>query len=107
MLSGLFGVGGGFIIVPALVFFTRMGVHRAVATSLLVITLVCASGLSSFLLGGGGLPLAVTAWFAIGGILGMAIGTVVARRLSPVGLQKVFAVAIVGIAIFVLAKNLA
>ena len=106
VLSGLFGVGGGFIIVPALVFFTHMSVHRAVATSLLVIALVCASGLTSFLVGGGGLPLALTTLFGLGGVAGMRLGTVIARRLSPVGLQKLFAVAIVSIAIFVLAKNL-
>ena len=48
VLSGLFGVGGGFVIVPALVLFSGMGIHRAVATSLLVITLVSASGLTSY-----------------------------------------------------------
>ncbi|NJM30301.1 MAG: TSUP family transporter, partial [Rhizobiales bacterium] len=43
-LSGLLGVGGGFLIVPALVLVTRMGVHRAVATSLLVISVIGVSG---------------------------------------------------------------
>ena len=106
VLSGLFGVGGGFIIVPALVLFTRMSVHRAVATSLLVIALVCASGLASFLVGGGALPLSLTALFVGGGVSGMALGTVVAKRLSPVGLQQLFALAIVAVALFVLMKNL-
>jgi uncharacterized protein len=35
-LSGMFGVGGGFVIVPALILFSGMAIHRAVATSLLV-----------------------------------------------------------------------
>ena len=36
----MFGVGGGFIIVPALVMFSGMGMQRAIGTSLLVITLI-------------------------------------------------------------------
>lgn len=39
-LSGFFGVGGDFLIVPALLVITQMSIHRAVATSLLVITLI-------------------------------------------------------------------
>lgn len=49
-LSGLFGVGGGFVIVPGLVLFSGMPIHRAVATSLLVIVLISVSGITSFLI---------------------------------------------------------
>jgi hypothetical protein len=52
VLSGLFGVGGGFVVVPALVLFSGMGIHRAVATSLLVIALVSAAGVASKMLAG-------------------------------------------------------
>ncbi len=48
-LSGMFGIGGGFLIVPALVLVTRMGVHRAVATSLLIIAAIGSSGAVSAL----------------------------------------------------------
>ena len=63
VLSGLFGVGGGFVVVPALVLFTGMGIHRAVATSLLVIALVSASGVASYLAAGRPLPLELTGLF--------------------------------------------
>jgi uncharacterized membrane protein YfcA len=43
VLSGLFGVGGGFVIVPALVLFSGMEMRRAVGTSLLAISLVSAA----------------------------------------------------------------
>ena len=75
MLSGLFGVGGGFVIVPALVLFTGMGIHRAVATSLLVIALVERLGR--------GLvprrrprrcPWALTGLFVVGGVAGHGVG---------------------------------
>lgn len=107
VLSGLFGVGGGFVVVPALVLFSGMGIHRAVATSLLVIALVSASGVASYLIAGQRLAADVTTLFVLGGVAGLGLGTVFARRLSPVALQKVFAVAIVMVAAFVIVKNVA
>src|SRR5690606_14980958 len=84
ILSGLFGVGGGFVVVPALVLFSGMGIHRAVATSLLVIALVSASGVAAKLLAGETLAMNVTLLFIIGGIVGLGLGTLFARTLSPV-----------------------
>ncbi|MCA9071805.1 MAG: sulfite exporter TauE/SafE family protein, partial [Planctomycetaceae bacterium] len=57
ILSGMFGVGGGFVIVPALVLFSGMKIHQAVATSLMVIFLVSLSGVSSYLAAGNHLSL--------------------------------------------------
>ncbi len=47
ILSGMFGVGGGFIIVPALILFSSMSMSRAAGTSLMVISMVSASGIVS------------------------------------------------------------
>ena len=105
VLSGLFGVGGGFVIVPALVLFSSMGIHRAVATSLLVIALVSAAGLASYVAAGQRFDAGVTSLFVAGGVLGLYAGTWVGRSLSPVRLQKAFAVVIVAVAAFVIAKN--
>ena len=108
VLSGLFGVGGGFVIVPALVLVTGMGIHRAVATSLLVIALVGASGVASYVAAGRPLPLALTApvrgrraW------RGWNSGTLLGRRLGGPGLQKLFASAMVAVAAFIVLKSLA
>lgn len=107
ILSGLFGVGGGFVVVPALVLFSGMSIHRAVATSLLVIALVSASGVASKLLASEALAAGVTMLFVGGGITGLGLGTLFARNLSPVKLQKVFAAVIVAVAAFVIMKNVA
>jgi hypothetical protein len=107
ILSGLFGVGGGFVIVPALVIFSGMGIHRAVATSLLVIALVSASGLTSHLLSGRTVLLGVVGLFAAGGVGGMLAGNRLSRRISGPALQRTFAVAIVCVAAYILARNLA
>ena len=48
LLSGLFGVGGGFLIVPALLFITQVSMRQAVATSLLIICVVGGTGFASF-----------------------------------------------------------
>jgi uncharacterized membrane protein YfcA len=100
VLSGLFGIGGGFVIVPALVLVSAMSIHRAVATSLLVIPLVSISGIAMHWWKLGELAVAVTLLFVIGGVVGMWIGTAVGRRLSATMLQKVFAVVIVAVAVF-------
>ena len=67
ILSGLFGVGGGFVIVPSLVLFSGMAVHRAVGTSLLVITLVSMAGVTSHLLSGRTISVDTALLFVTGG----------------------------------------
>ena len=106
VLSGLFGVGGGFVIVPALVLMGGMAIHRAVATSLMVITLVSASGVTSYLAAGRPLALILTGLFVLGGIGGMGLGTRLSRKLSSPRLQKGFAVALVAVAAFIITQNL-
>jgi uncharacterized membrane protein YfcA len=106
ILSGLFGVGGGFIIVPALVLVSGMAMHRAVATSLVVITLVSVSGVLSYLIAGRPVEWMLTGLFAVGGIIGMTLGTQWSRRLSGPILQQGFAVALVVVAAFVITRNL-
>lgn len=106
VLSGAFGVGGGFVIVPALMLFSGMAIHRAVGTSLMVIALVSVSGVASQLLAGRTISAVVTVLFIIGGIGGMFAGQRIGRRLSGPTLQKVFVVAILVVAVFVIIRNL-
>lgn len=106
ILSGMFGVGGGFIIVPALILFSSMSMSRAVGTSLMVISLVSASGIVSQLWIGQSITLGITAFFVAGGLFGLALGQSVAHRLSASMLQRVFSVAILLVAAFVIIKNL-
>jgi len=107
VLSGLFGVGGGFVIVPSLVLFSGMGIHRAVATSLLVIAVISGAALASYAVAGQLLDAWTTGFFVAGGVIGLAAGTWVGRAVSPVQLQKVFSAVIVAVAVFVILKNLA
>jgi uncharacterized membrane protein YfcA len=106
VLAGLFGVGGGFIIVPALVVFGGLPVRRAIGTSLLVIALISAAGTANHLASGRDLPLEVAGPFAMGSLVGLFAGSGLAHRLSGPALQRVFAASLVGVAAFVLLRTL-
>ncbi|MGD9649096.1 MAG: sulfite exporter TauE/SafE family protein, partial [Pirellulales bacterium] len=106
VLAGMFGVGGGFIIVPALVVFSGMGIQRAIGTSLLVITLIGASGTASHLLAGKELTLSTAGIFTLGSLAGLFAGAGLANRLAGPVLQRVFAAAIVVVAVFVMVRTL-
>jgi uncharacterized membrane protein YfcA len=93
LLSGLFGVGGGFMIVPALMAVIELGIHRAVAASLVIITVIGISGAGSALLEGV-LPWNILIPFISGSIMGMFAGRLVAARIAGPILQRIFASAI-------------
>lgn len=104
ILSGLFGVGGGFLIVPMLVYITRMGIHRAVATSLVIISVIGLTGAFTALwhvdvMWGTLLP------FVAGGAAGMMSGRYLAARIAGDTLQKVFACSIVLVGVGMLANT--
>lgn len=105
ILTGMFGVGGGFIIVPALVSFACMGMQRAIGTSLLVITLVSLAGVSSYLLAGKQLSLETAGLFTAGSVTGLFAGSWLAGRIAGPTLQRVFAAAIVLVALYVLIRT--
>ena len=106
LLSGLFGVGGGFLIVPALVAFATMDVFRAVGTSLFVMTLVGGSAVASQLATGRTIPPDIVAGFVAGSVPALFAGSWLGRRLGGPMLARVFAVAIVLVATFIIFKTL-
>jgi hypothetical protein len=97
-LSGFLGVGGGFLIVPALVWFIGLDTKRAVGTSLAVIACNSASGLI------GQLRYTHWDWAATGefiavSLVGMGMGVALARRAPDRILRKAFGVAVIAIAV--------
>lgn len=91
-LTGLLGVGGGFLIVPALVLTLRFHVREAVGTSLLVIVLNCAaSALANELAGQVSVRWDLVAVFTAAGVVGAVAGGRLAHRLSSLTLRRVFA----------------
>lgn len=106
ILTGLFGVGGGFLIVPALVAFSRMDMPKAIGSSLLVVTLVSSVGVATHFLAGNRAPAEVVAPFIAGGVGGLFAGTALAKRLAGPRLQKAFAVMIAVVAAAVIGRSM-
>ncbi|OYX52798.1 MAG: hypothetical protein B7Y93_08810 [Micrococcales bacterium 32-70-13] len=89
LFSGLFGVGGGFIMVPLLMAWLRFDQRRASATSLLAI--IPPAALSASLYGARGqIDLLAAAIIAIGAIAGTPLGALLLRRISLVWLKWLF-----------------
>jgi uncharacterized membrane protein YfcA len=106
-LSGFFGIGGGFLIVPALMLATGMPIMNAVSSSLVAVTAFGLTTAASYAWSG------LISWglaglFVAGGLAGGVIGTRWARMLSSRrgALNVVFAGVIVVVALYMLARNL-
>ena len=103
VLAGLLGLGG-MLVVPSLVFVARIEIHRAIATSRMIVLAIGLAAISSHLLAGQTIPTSATMLFVLGGIIGTAIGREISGHVSERHLQSVFACAAFAIALFILAR---
>lgn len=103
--SGFFGIGGGFLIVPALIYSTGMEIDQAVGTSLLV---VGTFGILTALRYGfsGSLLYSVSLFYIIGGIAGGIIGARISAGMPKETLRKIFSVIVVIVGIYVLLRTI-
>ncbi len=105
LLTGFFGVGGGFLIVPALVLAGHLPTHKAVGTSLLVIVMTSVSGFLGHLRFGA-VDIKIVELFALGSLAGVLSGTALAGRMSGQKLSKAFGWFIIIVALYLIYKNL-
>ena len=109
LITGLVGVGGGFLIVPALVLLGGLSMHHAVATSLVIIALKSFSGFYKYLdvLEQQSLQLDWTTVLVVTGIgiLGSIAGSRLARRLQQDKLKRWFGYFLIGMGIFILIRS--
>ena len=98
VLTGFFGVGGGFLIVPVLTTFLRLSMRRAIATSLAIISLTGLAALLSHLAEGAEPDWPLTAALSGGAAIGALIGTSLGRRLDTKILARAFAGVVVAVA---------
>jgi uncharacterized membrane protein YfcA len=104
LMSGLFGVGGGFVIVPALSRYTDLNPRSIQRTSLAVIALVSLSGVSAAVMKGA-LPWAVALPVALGAVVALLAGQALAGKLNEKSLQQAFAWLTLAVAMLMFAKS--
>jgi uncharacterized membrane protein YfcA len=105
-LTGLVGVGGGFLIVPALVLLSRLPMKQAIGTSLAIVAVKSYAGFAGYV-GDVAIDYGLMAVFTAVAIIGSVVGTQFAHRVSGEALKKGFAVFLMLVATYILANQIA
>jgi uncharacterized membrane protein YfcA len=105
VVTGFFGVGGGFVIVPALALLLGLPITLAVGTSLAVIALISASALVVHL-ASGQIDWAIASAVAATAIAGALVGRRLGGRIDQPRLSTIFALLLVGVAVLLVIENM-
>ena len=104
LVTGLVGVGGGFLIVPALVLLGRISMKQAVGTSLLVIAMNCASGFVGYA-GRVDIPWRFVLGFTAVAVVGILVGAQLVKYVSQRVLKQAFSVFLIVMGTVILVQN--
>ena len=104
LLTGVAGIGGGFLVVPALVVLGRVAMKQAIGTSLLVIAMNSAAGFAGYI-GRVDIPWGFVISFTAVAIGGILVGTQLVRFVSAAALKQAFAVFVLVMGGFILFRN--
>lgn len=105
LVTGFFGVGGGFVVVPALVLALGFDMPTAVGTSLLVIAINSASSLLSRVGSEASINLTLLGLFTAAAIAGTIFGSRIASKVKPERLVSAFALLLIAVAIYTAARS--
>jgi uncharacterized protein len=100
LVTGFLGVGGGFLVVPALVAFAGLELRQAVGTSLLVIAINSAAGFAGHL-AGGHLDVGLIVVLTTAAVVGALVGERAARQLSTTKLRRAFGLVVIVVGLVV------
>jgi len=104
IVTGLLGVGGGFLIVPALLLWLKLPLRKAIGTALFIIAINCASGfITSY--SSISIEWSLLIKFAIGAVTGILIGIRVSEKINADHLKKVLAWFIIVVSVYILYKQ--
>lgn len=100
LITGFLGVGGGFLVVPALIAFAGLDMREAVGTSLLVIAINSAAGFVGHV-GSGQLDAGLIAALTLAAVAGALVGERLARHVSTIKLRRGFGLVVVAVGVAV------
>lgn len=106
LITGFLGAGGGFLIIPALLFFANLPMKQAVGTSLLIIFINSTIGFSGDVLNG--VEINYQLLFIVSGIaiVGMLIGTALSKKIDGAALKPAFGWFVLIMGVYIISKEL-
>jgi uncharacterized protein len=105
LLTGFFGVGGGFLVVPILALTMRFPLRRAIGTSLVIVGFVSLAGLGAHLSRGADLDTGIAGAMAVACAAGALSGARLTGRLPQRLLGRAFAVLLGGVGAYILLEG--
>ncbi|MCV0366786.1 MAG: sulfite exporter TauE/SafE family protein [Nitrosopumilus sp.] len=105
VLAGYFGIGGGFLIIPALIYSGGLSIFQSVATSLMSVSSFGLVTASRYLLETS-VDIMMVVYFVIGGVVGGFMGLQLAKKIPQQSLMKLFAAILFIVASYVIIKTL-
>lgn len=104
LLTGMLGVGGGFVIVPALRKVTNLDLRSIIATSLMIIFLIGGVSIVMHLLDGYRYPVSISIIFGGACLIGLIVGRSLIQLIPVKWVQKIFAVSLILVSSFLLSS---
>lgn len=102
VMTGFFGVGGGFLIVPTLALYLGFSMRMAIGTSLMIVVTISVMGLVAHLVAGRDFDVAVTGVMTLSCVAGGFIGGLIGNAVSQRALGRSFAILVIGVASYLL-----
>lgn len=106
VITGFLGAGGGFLIIPALIFFAGLEMKHAIGTSLVIIAMNALIGFSGDLINGVQLNLQLLFIFAALAIVGIFIGTFLSKKIDGAKLKPAFGWFVLIMGLYIITKEI-
>ena len=105
-VSGLLGAGGGFLIIPSLLFFGKLNMKQAVGTSLLIITTATLLGFAGDVLQGHSFDYTFLAKITALALAGLLLGTQLSKKMNSTQLKPIFGWFVLSMGCYIIIKSL-